>query len=158
MSEKVAPIPEGRHAITPYLVVNGATEAIKFYEKAFNAECISRHDMGDKIMHAELKIGDSVLMVSDEFPENDCGVSAPGTLKRTTVMLHLYVEDVDSTFAQVVKAGATAQMPVSDTFWGDRYGQLVDPFGHVWSIATRKENLTEEQIMERAAQFFAGQH
>lgn len=159
MTQKVKPIPEGSHTLTPYLVVNGAAKAIDFYKQAFNAKELTRHEMPDgQIMHAQLKIGDSIIMLSDEFPNTGCNMSAPGTLKGTTMALHMYVEDVDQAFAQAVKAGGVTQMEVNDTFWGDRYGQLLDPFGHVWSIASQKEILTPEQVEERAAKFFAEKH
>lgn len=152
-------IPQGMHSITPYLVVTGAAKAIEFYKKAFNATELERHGMpdSDMIMHAKLKIGDSVIMLSDEFPDTGCGVSSPTTLKNTTFMLHLYVPDADRAFEQAIKAGSKEQMPLSDTFWGERYGQIVDPFGHVWSISTLKEVLTDQEVEERAAQFFASQ-
>ena len=159
MTQQVKPIPEGSHSITPYLVVNGAGEAIDFYKRAFNAQELIRHCMPDgQIMHAQIKIGDSIIMLSDEFPNTGCNMSAPGTLKGTTVAMHLYVEDADKTFAQAIQAGGVVKMAVDDTFWGDRYGQLVDPFGHIWSVATQKEILTPKQVEERAAKFFAEHH
>lgn len=158
MAKKVPPIPEGAHTITPYLVVKGATKAIEFYKKAFNAKELEKSALPDGlIMHAKLQIGDSQLMLSDEMPQSkDCGISSPASLKGSTVMLHLYVENVDAAFDQAIKAGGKSQMPVSDTFWGDRYGQLIDPFGHLWSISTQKEILTEEEVAKRAKESFSG--
>ena len=142
----VKAIPEGFHSITPYLVVKGASDAIEFYKRAFGAveEYRLNSPDGKSIVNAEIKIGDSVVMLSDEFPQGSC--RSPRTIGGTTVMMHIYTEDVDRAFNQAVAAGATVMMPVMDMFWGDRYGQLVDPFGHFWSIATHKQNLTPEQI------------
>jgi PhnB protein len=143
--------------LTPYISIKGAAKAIEFYKKAFNAEVVYRIDMPDgKIMHAQLKIGDSFLMLSDEFPSSgECGVQSPRTLKGTTNTLHLVVKDVDKSFAQAVKAGAKVKMLVMDAFWGDRYGQLEDPFGHIWSIATPKEKVSPKEVLKRAMQLFA---
>ena len=133
-------IPEGFHTITPYLTVKDAAKVIQFYKDAFGATELERHNSPDgRIMNASIKIGDSILMLSDEFPEYGCGVLPPSSLKGTTVMLHIYTEDVDAVFANAIKAGCTVKMPVDDMFWGDRYGQLADPFGHFWSIATHKQ-------------------
>jgi PhnB protein len=147
-------IPDGYRAITPHLVIKGASEAIDFYKRAFGAEEISRvpfpnPDGTTKIGHAELQIGDSRLHLADEFP--DYGSVGPGS--SSPVTLHLYVTDADVTFAQAVEAGATVSMPLSDMFWGDRYGKLIDPFGHHWSIAEHLEDLTPEQMQERMAAF-----
>jgi PhnB protein len=144
------PIPSGFHAITPHLVVKGASEAIEFYKQAFGATEISRMpfpapDGQVKLGHAQLKIGDSTLFLVDEFPQQN--VLAPSGSSPVTI--HLYVTDADATFATAVKAGATVSMPVSDMFWGDRYGKLVDPFGHSWSIAEHLEDLTPAQMQER---------
>ncbi len=149
------PIPDGFHTITPYLVVKGAAQAIDFYKKAFGAEELSRHACEESglIMNAKLRIGDSVIMLNDEFPDHGCVGPSPG--HASPVTLHLYVEDVDAFFNRAVEAGAEATMPVSDTFWGDRYGQLRDPFGHSWSVATRTEDLTADQVKERAKHAFA---
>jgi uncharacterized glyoxalase superfamily protein PhnB len=151
-------IPEGFHTITPHLVIKGASEAIEFYKRAFGAEEICRMPMPGKdgqmkVGHAELKIGDSILFLADEFP--DYGSFGPG--ESSPVNLHLYVTDVDASFARAVEAGAKATMPVADMFWGDRYGKLVDPFGHDWSLATHKEDLTPEQMQERMEAAMAGQ-
>ena len=157
MTKAVKPVPEGFHTATPYLVVRGADRAIDFYKRAFGA--IERFRMpgpGGKIMHAEIQIGDSVLMLCDEFPE--MGGNSPQALNGTPVSIFLYVENVDASFQRAVAAGATAQMPVQDMFWGDRYGKLADPYGHVWSLATHKEDLTEEEVGRRAAAAFSQAH
>ncbi len=148
---QVKPIPEGMHSLTPLLVCAGASDAIDFYKKAFNAVEQSRLPGSDgKLMHASVKIGDSVLMLTDEFPE--WGGFGPKLLKGSPVTIHLYVEDVDASFAQAVAAGAKVTMPVDDMFWGDRYGKLEDPFGHQWSIGTHTRDLTPEQIQEGMTQ------
>jgi uncharacterized glyoxalase superfamily protein PhnB len=149
------PIPEGHHAITPHLVVRGASEAIEFYKRAFGAEELYRMpfpgpDGQVKLGHAELLIGDSRLYLADEFPQQ--GATAPNG--SSPVSIHLYVTDVDAVFNRAVEAGATATMPPADMFWGDRFGKLVDPFGHHWSIATHLEDLTGEQMQERMAAAF----
>ncbi|GGC68263.1 VOC family protein [Undibacterium terreum] len=144
---KVKPIPEGMHSLTPHLVCDDAAKAIEFYKKAFNAVELMRLPTPDgKLMHAAVRIGDSTLMLVDEFPE--WGSLGPKALKGTPITLHMYVEDVDASFAQAVAAGATAKMPPADMFWGDRYGLVIDPFGHQWSIATHTRDLTPEQIQE----------
>lgn len=148
------PIPEGFHSITPYLAIKGAAEAIDFYKRAFGATERSRMAApGGSVVHAEIQIGDSVIMLGEENPQ--MGAPGPKTLGGSTGGLMIYVEDVDAAFARAVGAGATVQMPVADMFWGDRYGRLVDPFGHLWSIGTHKEDLTPEQIGERAQAWFA---
>ena len=154
MAQTVKAIPEGLHTVTASLCVSPAEEAMAFYEKAFGARTISKHIMQGKVGHAELHIGDSVIFVCDEFPGAGSGRS-PRTLRGTTAGLYLYVEDVDAWFARAVKAGVKVIMPLAEMFWGDRFGQVEDPYGHVWSLATRKENLTMEQIAERQKQFFA---
>ena len=134
MSDPVKPIPDGFHTITPALVVKGAAKAIEFYKKAFGAEEIARLDgPGGSVMHAELRIGSSMFMLSDEFP--DFGAVGPEAIGGTPVSLCLYVEDCDATFNRAVEAGATTKVPPADQFWGDRYGKVADPFGHSWSIA-----------------------
>jgi PhnB protein len=147
---RVKPIPEGHHTITPHLVVRGGAEAIAFYKKAFGAEELGRSPGPDgmSIMHAGLKIGDSILFLNDEFP--DMGCRSPQALGGSPITLHLYVKDVDAVFKQAVAAGAQVRMPVTDMFWGDRYGQVTDPFGHVWALATHIEDLTREEIEKRA--------
>jgi uncharacterized glyoxalase superfamily protein PhnB len=154
MSAKVTPIPDGFHTLTPHLIVRGAAEAIEFYKNAFGAEEVMRSTMpGSKtIMHASLRIGDSVIMLNDEFP--NYGALSPVALNGSPVTIHLYVTDVDAVFNRAVAAGATARMPVADMFWGDRYGKLTDPFGHHWSIATRKEIVSPAELEKRAAKAF----
>lgn len=151
----VKPIPEGFRTITPHMVVRDAAKAIEFYKKAFGAEahiCLPGPD-GKSVMHAELKIGDSLLMICDEFPGMERWVS-PQSLNGTTMAIALYVEDVDKSFKRAVDAGAKVSMPVMDTFWGDRYGKISDPFGHEWEIATHKKDLTPEEIEKGAEEFF----
>lgn len=125
-------------SVTPYIVVKDAPKAIQFYTDAFNAKVLERHDTEDKkVLHARLKIGNSELMLSDEFPEpQSCGMKAPDSSHLSSSMLHLYTDNVDTAFAKALEHGAKSLMPVEDMFWGDRYGQLEDPFGHRWSIAT----------------------
>lgn len=146
----VQPIPEGYHSVTPYLVVDNAAEAIRFYERAFGATEKFRMPMGDRIGHAELLIGDSHVMLADEFPEQ--GHLAPKSRGGTSVSLMLYVPDVDSTFQQALDAGATQQRAVETQFWGDRMGTLVDPFGHQWSLATHVEKVSPEEMHRRMAE------
>jgi PhnB protein len=155
MAGSVKPVPKGYHSVTPALVVRGAAEAIEFYKKALGAEELTRMPSPDgKIMHAELKIGDSIIFVSDEFP--NMGVTrAPQTLGGCTSTLHLYVPDVDASFQQAVDAGGKVSMPVADMFWGDRFGSFSDPFGHHWGILTHKEDLTAEEVDKRAQDFYA---
>jgi len=146
-AQAVRPIPEGMHSVTPHLVCAGAAEAIEFYKRAFGATEAGRMPGPDgKLMHAQVRIGDSAVMLVDEFPQ--WGSFGPKSLKGTPVTIHLYVNDVDATTAQAVAAGAKVVMPVTDMFWGDRYGQVEDPFGHRWSIATHKQDLTPEQMMQ----------
>jgi PhnB protein len=146
----VQPIPTGYHNVTPYLMVRNAAAAIDFYKKAFNAVELMRFPgPGGKIMHAEVKIGDSPVMLADEMPEE--GFVGPQTLGGVGVSLMLYVEDVDTRFAQAIAAGATIKRPVQDQFYGDRTGTLVDPFGHVWSIGTHKEDVSMEEMQRRMA-------
>jgi PhnB protein len=150
----VKPVPEGFRTLTPHLVVSDAAAAIEFYKRAFGGqERMRMPGPGGKVMHAELQIGDSIFMLNDEFPE--MGARSPISLGGSPVTLMLYVPNVDQTFAQAVSAGATAVMPVSDQFWGDRYGMVKDPFGHQWAIATHMEDLTPAQIGERHAAAFA---
>ncbi len=151
---KNSAIPEGFHSITPSLTVQNAAAAIDFYKKAFGAEELMRLDSPDgKVAHAELKIGDSVIFLNDEF---DMGFArSPQTLGGTTGGLNIYVPDVDQAFDRAVKAGAQVRMPVADMFWGDRYGNLADPFGHIWSLATHKEDLSAEELEKRSKAFFA---
>jgi PhnB protein len=142
----VRAIPEGFHSITPYLTVNNAAAAIDFYKRAFEARETSRLNDpdGKNIINAELKIGDSIVLLSDEFPQESS--RSPSSIGGTAVTIHIYTEDVDRVFNQAISAGATVVMPIMDSFWGDRYGQLKDPFGHIWSIATHKKDLSQEEI------------
>jgi len=145
-------VPEGYRTVTPHLTIAGAAAAIEFYQQAFGAEEIVRMPgPGGKLMHAEIKIGDSFLMLNDEFPEHQemGGTLGPKAFGGSSVTITLYVPDVDAVMARAAKAGAKVTMPASDQFWGDRYGQLVDPFGHRWAVATHKEELTPEEIGER---------
>lgn len=143
------PIPEGMHTVTPHLCCGGAAKAIEFYQKAFNATEIMRVPTPDgKLMHAAIKIGDSIVMLNDEFPE--WGGLGPLSLKGTPVTIHLCVTDVDAFAKRAIEAGAKVILPVQDMFWGDRYGVLEDPFGHRWSVATHQRDLTPEQILEAA--------
>jgi PhnB protein len=144
-------IPDGYRTVTPYLTVKGAAQAIEFYKRAFGAresERMTGPD-GKSVMHAEIQIGDSLVMLSDEFPQ--MGSRSPQTLGGTTAAIFLYVPDVDAAFQQAVDAGAKAIMPPADMFWGDRFGKLVDPFGHEWAMATHKEDLAPEEIRKRGA-------
>lgn len=145
------PIPDGYHAVTPYLTIRGASAAIDFYKKAFGAEEKVRMPGpdGDSLMHAEIAIGGSMIMLSDEFPER--GVMSPTHYGGPTSSLMLYVPDADAVFRQAVAAGATALMPVTDMFWGDRMGQVLDPFGHKWAIATHTLDLTADEMQKAAA-------
>ncbi|WP_296950017.1 VOC family protein [uncultured Massilia sp.] len=147
MTDAVNPIPEGFRTVTPHLVCEGAAEALAFYARAFGAVELGRMPGPDgKIMHAEMRIGDSRIMLADDFPEY--GSRGPKALGGSTVAIHLYVPDADAAWAQALAAGATPVMPLEDAFWGDRYGQVVDPFGHRWSIATHRRDLTMEQIQQ----------
>jgi PhnB protein len=151
----VKPIPEGYHSVTPYLCIKGASAAIEFYKKAFGAKELLRMPApGDKIGHAEIQIGDSHVMLADEFPE--MGFLSPLSVGGSPVMMHLYVEDVDSTANKAVAAGAKVTKPVADQFYGDRSGQIQDPFGHNWYVSTHKEDLSPEEIKERSAKLFGG--
>ncbi|MEO7101313.1 MAG: VOC family protein [Luteolibacter sp.] len=149
-NSKVDPVPNGMHTITPHLICAGAAEAIEFYKNAFGAVELFRLPMPDgKIMHAALRIGDSMVMLVDEMPE--WKALGPNSLGGSSITIHLQVEDSDAVFAQAVKAGATMKMPVSEMFWGDRYGMIVDPFGHSWSIATHVRDVSHEE-MQNASQ------
>ena len=146
----VKPIPEGYHAVTPYLIVKGAAKAIEFYKQAFNATELLRMPGPDgRIMHAELKLGDSVVMLADEAP--GMGYRAPGPDGGAAVSLYLYVPDVDVTVDRAVAAGGKVTRPVADQMYGDRNGTLVDPFGHVWSVGTHKEDVSVEEMKVRMA-------
>lgn len=152
---KVQPIPKGYHIITPSIVVRGATEAIEFYKKAFGAKELSRMPGPDgKLLHVEIRIGDSIVMLSDEFP--GMGSSAPQGAGGTSTSLLIYTRDVDGLFNQAVSSGAKVAMPIADMFWGDRYGVVTDPFGHRWQVATRKENVRPKEMARRAAAAMSG--
>lgn len=151
---KVKAIPESMHSVTPHLVCAGAAEAITFYQQAFGAVEMGRlPGPQGKLMHAMIRIGDSAVMLVDEFP--DRGSLGPKSLKGSPVTIHLYVEDVDATVKRAVAAGAKITMPVDDMFWGDRYGRLEDPFGHQWSIATHIRDVSSEE-MQTAIKATAG--
>jgi len=144
----VKPVPEGYHTATPYLAVDDAAAAIDYYKKAFGAnERLRMEGPGGKIGHAEIEIGDSLVMLSDPFPQSSA--KAPAELGGTTAGVHLYVEDVDAVVRKAVDAGATVTMEVADQFWGDRFGSITDPFGHLWSIATHVEDVPPEEMAER---------
>ena len=146
----VKPIPEGFHSVTPYLIVKDPAAALEFYQQAFGAvERMRMPDQQGGIMHAEFQVGDSRVMMAGEYPDRKA--LSPQSLGGTPVSLCLYVENVDETFQQAVAAGATVRYPVQDQFYGDRSGTIEDPFGHTWSIATHKEDLTLEQVKERFA-------
>ena len=149
------PIPEGYHTATPYLAVEDAAAAIEYYTKAFGAKELGRMDAPDgKIGHAELQLGDSRIMLSDPFPQSS--TRPPKELGGTSASVFMYVEDVDAVVKQAVDAGATLTMEVADQFWGDRFGTITDPFGHVWSIATHVEDVPPEEMAERAKAAMAG--
>jgi len=151
MTSKVSPIPAGYHTITPYLIMKDAAGALEFYKKAFNAKEILRSPMPDgKIGHAEIMIGNSHLMLADECPEMN--MRGAQTFGGSPVMIHLYVEDVDTIFNQAIKAGAKELRPLADQFYGDRSGCLVDPFQHMWSVSTHIEDVSFEEVMERCKQ------
>ena len=148
------PVPEGYHTLTPYLAVDDASEAIEYYKEAFGAKERVRMDTPDgKIGHAELEIGDALLMLSDPFPQ--ASTKPPKEIGGTSASVFMYVEDVDAVVKKAVDAGASVTMEVADQFWGDRFGTVTDPFGHVWSIATHIEDLTPEEIEERSKAAFA---
>lgn len=155
MAGKVKAVPDGMHTITAHLVVREAGKAIEFYRKAFGAEVKGVHHTPDgKVMHAELKIGDSTIMLADEFPGMGTCTS-PQTLGGTSVTLNLYRENVDQLFNQAVAAGASVTMPLSNQFWGDRYGQVKDPFGHSWALGQHVEDVAPEEMERRGREIFA---
>lgn len=155
MSKEVKPIPDGFHSVTPYISVKEAAKAIEFYKKAFGAQVKERLDgQQGRVMHAEITIGDSVIMLADEFPEMPGACLSPASLKGTTFLLHLYVEDVDVAFKKAIDAGCVVEKPVEDQFYGDRSGGVRDPFGHRWFLSTHKEDLTREQIKQRFQELF----
>lgn len=151
----VQAIPEGVGNVVPYLCIRGATKAIAFYKAAFNAELVAVMPMGeDLVAHADLKIGSSRVYLADEMPVFGA-VKSPKALKGTSMNIHLWVEDCDAAFAQAVAAGAEVLMPLTDQFWGDRFGMVSDPFGHVWAISSQKEDLTPEEVMRRSEEAMA---
>ena len=150
----VQPIPEGMHSISPHLICDDAVAAIEFYKQAFGATEKGRLDGPDgTVLHAELCIGDSTIMLGSANPEWDA--FGPKSLSGSPVVLHLYVEDADAVAAQAAEAGATITMPMQDTFWGDRYGKLTDPFGHYWSVATHVRDVSQEEMEKAAQEMFA---
>ena len=155
MNAKVKPIPDGFHSITPYLTVKGGAAALEFYKRAFGAR--ERFRMpgpdGKTIGHAEIVIGDSIIMLADEFPQ--CGNQSPQALKGTPVSLLLYVEDVDSAFKRAVEAGATVRQPLENKFYGERAGCVSDPFGHLWTLMTHIEDVSPKEMQKRMAEFHA---
>ncbi|MFY0528579.1 VOC family protein [Archangium gephyra] len=155
-AKKAQPIPKGYHIITPSIVVRGAAEALEFYKKAFGAKEVykSLTTPDGKILHGEFRIGDSIVMYSDEFP--DMGSRSPLSVGGTSTSLLIYTRDADALFNQAVASGAKVMMPIGDMFWGDRYGIVTDPFGHQWQIATHKEDLTPKEMARRAAAAMSG--
>lgn len=155
MAGKVKPIPDGYSTITPYLSIKGAADAIEFYKRAFGAKELMRLAQPDgRIGHAELQLGDSRVMLADEFP--DMEFRSPLSIGGTPVTIHMYVDDVDAVVGQAVAAGAKLTRPVKDQFYGDRSGTLTDPYGHVWHVSTHKEDLSMEEINRRAAALHQG--
>ena len=147
-------IPKGYHTITPNLIVRGALEAIEFYQRAFGAENLGAMTGPDgKVMHAEIRVGDSIVMLSDE--NEAWGAKSPMSTNGNSITLHVYVQDADAAFARAVEAGARPTMPVMDAFWGDRYGQVMDPYGHQWSIAHRQKNLSDAEIRQAAEEWMS---
>ena len=145
----VNPIPKGYHSVTPYLIVRGGADAIEFYKKAFGAVELFRFPSPDgKIGHAEIKVGDSPIMLADEYP--DMGYNGPQTIGGSPVSLMIYVDDVDTVFNQAVKAGASVKEALQDKFYGDRIGTVIDPFGHRWHLATHKEDVSMDEMERRA--------
>lgn len=150
MASNVKPVPDCTHTLTPYLCVRGAAKALDFYARAFGAQEVYRlPGPGGAIMHAETRIGDSVLMVADENPTQ--GAKSPEAYGGTPVSVMLYVPDVDAVFARATSAGAKALMPPADMFWGDRFGKLKDPFGHEWGVATHIEDISPAEMQKRMA-------
>jgi len=148
MAQNVKPVPHGYHTATPYLIVDGGASALEFYQRAFGAKEIMRVPApGGKVGHAEIKIGNSFIMLADETPDMDA--RSPKSYGGSPVSILLYVKDVDKQFAQAVAAGGTVTRPVTDQFYGDRSGSLKDPFGHTWHISTHKEDVSPEEIKKR---------
>lgn len=152
----VKPIPDGYHSITPYLIVDGGQQALEYYQQAFGAEVeMLMPGPEGKVMHAEFRVGDSKVMLADEFPEH--GALSPKSVGGTPVSLALYVEDVDSVFSKAVQAGGNELRPVQDQFYGDRMGTLEDPFGHKWTVGTHIEDVTPEEMAQRQQEFMQQQ-
>jgi PhnB protein len=148
------PVPEGYHTITPYLAVENASEAIDFYQRAFGAQERVRMDgPGGSVMHAELQVGDSMIMLSDPFPQSS--TTPPKQLGGTSVSIFAYVENIDDVYKQAVDAGASSLMEPDDMFWGDRFGSVQDPFGHSWTIATHIEDVEPEEMQRRSEEFMS---
>ena len=146
-SPRIKPVPDGMHTVTPHLICAGASDAIEFYKKAFKAVEVGRvAGPQGKLLHALIRIGNSAVMLVDEFP--DWGSFGPKSLKGSPVTIHLYVEDVDAFVERAVAAGAKVTMPLDDTFWGDRYGKLEDPFGHQWSVATHVRDVSPDEMQQ----------
>jgi PhnB protein len=149
----VKAVPEGLHTVTAHLVVNDGAKAVEFYKNAFGAQVLGVHNTPDgKLMHAELKIGDSRIMLAEEFPGMG---KSPRTLGGSAVTLNILVENVDKLFDQAVKSGATVTQPLANQFWGDRYGRIVDPFGHQWALLQHVEDVAPEEIERRSREAFA---
>lgn len=152
MSKAKSPVPEGQHTVSIHLNCKGAAQAIDFYTRAFGAKEVSRFPGPDgSIMHATMKLGDSLFFLNDEVHGRS---KSPATLGGTPVTINLYVPDCDRTFRQAISAGGKETMPLEDQFWGDRYGMITDPYGHLWAIATRKEDLTPQEMAQRGQEFF----
>ena len=150
----VKAVREGQHTITPHLIVDGGEKALAFYQNAFGAQIVHVHKTPDgKVMHAEFTIGDSTIMLADEFPGMSC--PSPTTAGGSCVVLNLYQDGIDKLFDQAVKAGATVTMPLGNQFWGDRYGQIKDPFGHVWALGQHIEDVAPDEMARRAKEAFA---
>lgn len=154
MPSPVKPVPEGHRTVTPYLAIKNAAQALEFYKDAFGAtETFVLRVPDGRVGHAEIRLGDSIIMLADEFPEY--GGQSPHTLGGSPVSIHLYVADVDAFFKRAVAAGATERKPVMDQFYGDRSGQLEDPFGHLWWVATHKEDVAPEELQKRVEAMFS---
>jgi PhnB protein len=155
MASQVKAVPEGFHTITPHLTVRDANGAIEFYKKAFGAQVLNvAPGPGGKVLHAAIKIGDSIVMLNDEFPEFG-GQLGPSATAGSPVALHIYLDNVDAAFERAVSAGATVKMPLMDQFWGDRYGVVTDPFGHRWSLATHTRDMSPEEMQREQEKAFA---
>ncbi len=154
MAKAGKPIPEGFHAVTPSMVVKDARRALDFYQRAFGAIVLGvSHGPGGKVINSTIRIGDSLILVNDEFPHS--GSNSPQLTGGASISIHLYVEDADTAFNRAGQAGATVVMPIMDAFWGDRYGQVTDSFGHRWSLGTRKQDLSPEEMEKAQKEAFA---